>query len=143
MRPVRSATGMKVAGSRSPSRGWFQRSSASAPRDFARHQAHLRLKDEDELVLLNGLGKRFLGVDLCLMLGRQIRIEQAMLAAARRLGAIHGDVSRPHQRFDARPMIGRNGNADRRANIDAVLRQLERFRDRQDDPPGKATDFVD
>ena len=51
-------------------------------RDFAGHQAHLRLEGEHELVALDGFGQRFLGLDLLLVLGREVGVEQAMLAAA-------------------------------------------------------------
>ena len=143
MRPVRSAIGMKVPGRRSPSRGWFQRSSASAPAIFAGDQAHLRLESEHELVAQDRFGQRLFGLDLLLMLGGEIGVEQAMLATAARLGAIHGDIGGAHQRLDAGPVIGRDGDADRSADVDAVRAQLERLGDGEHDPPRDSLDFGD
>ena len=63
---------MKVAGKRKPSRGWFQRSSASAPHELARDEADLRLEGEQELAALDRFGQRLLGVDLLLVLGGKL-----------------------------------------------------------------------
>ena len=101
--------------------------------DLAGDEAHLRLEGEHELAALDGLGQRLFGLDLLLVLGGELGVEQAMLAAAVRLGAVHGDVRGAHQRFDAGPMIGRNGDADRRADVDAVRAQLERLGDGEHD----------
>ena len=111
--------------------------------DLAGDQAHLRLEGEHELAALDGFGQRLFGVDLLLMLGRKVGVEQAMLAAADRLGAIHGDVRGAHQRFDAGAVIGRDGDADRRADVDAVRAQLERLGDGEHDPARDALDLVD
>ena len=62
-----------------------------------------------------------------------------MLAAAARLGAVHGDVGGAHQRFDGRAVVGRDRDADRRADVDAVALQLERLGDRQRDPARDAS----
>ena len=140
--PVRSAIGMKLSGSRRPSRGWFQRSSASAPDDFAADQAHLRLQHQLQLAALKRLGQRLFGIDLGLVLGRELVVEQAMLAAAARLGAIHGDVGGAHQRFDAGAMVGADRHADRRADVDAVAVKLERLADRQRHPARDPLDVV-
>ena len=40
-------------------------------------------------------------------------------------------------------MIGRNGDADRRADVDAVRAKLERFGNRKHDPPRNALDLGD
>ena len=71
--PVLSAIGMKVDGRRRPSRGWFQRSSASAPAISPVTRRHLRLEGEQELAALHRLGQRLLGLDLLLVLARQAR----------------------------------------------------------------------
>src|SRR3954471_15823091 len=88
--------------------------------DLAGYEAHLRLERELELVALNRLGQRLFGIDLLLMLGRELRVEQAVLAAAYRFGTVHRDVGGAHQRFDAPPVVGRNSNADRSPDVDAV-----------------------
>src|SRR5690348_7563581 len=48
-------------------------------RDLARDQAHLRLEGENEFVALNGFAKGLFGVDALLMIGRKLRVEEAML----------------------------------------------------------------
>ena len=141
MIPVCSAIGMKVFGMRMPSRGWFQRSSASAPVISPVTRLSLRLEGEQEFAALDRFGQRILGFDLFLMLGRQLVVEQAMLPAAARLGAIHRDVGGAHQRFDAAAMLGAQGDPDRGADVDAVAVQLERLGNRQRDPPGDPLDL--
>ena len=107
MTPVRSAIGMKVAGQAQPVARMVPAEQRLGADDLAGDQAHLRLEGEHELAALDGFGQRLFGVDLLLMLGREVRVEQAMLPAAARLGAVHGDVGGAHQRFDARAVVGR------------------------------------
>ena len=111
--------------------------------DLAGDQAHLRLEGEHELAALDGFGQRLFGVDLLLVLGGELGVEQAMLAAAARLGAVHGDVGGAHQRFDARAVIGRDRDADRGADVDAVRAKLERLGDRKHDPARDPLDLGD
>ncbi len=98
-------------------------------------QAELRLVDHDELAALNGFGESLLRVDLALVLGRKLVVEQAMLPTAKRLGAVHGNVRGAHQRLDRAAMIRADRNADGRADIDAVAVELERLRDGDGDAP--------
>ena len=65
-----------------------------------------------------------------------------MLSAAQRLRAIHCDIRGAHQQFDARPVLGRKRDPDRRANVDAVGGKLEGFRNRQNDSPCDPLDLV-
>ncbi len=95
------------------------------PDQLARHEAQLRLIGEHELAALDRFGQRLLGVDLALMLGGKLVVEQAMLAAAERLGAVHGDVRGAHQGFDAVAMVGADRDADGSADVDAVPVKLE------------------
>ena len=110
---------------------------------LARNQAHLRLEGEHELVALDGVGQRLFGFDLLLMFSGEFGVEQAMLPTALGLGVIHRDVGGAHQCLDARAMVGRDGNADRCADVDAVRGELERFGNREDDAPRNALDLVD
>ena len=82
-----------------------------------------------------------LGLDPKLMLALQFLAEQAMLPAAARLGAIHGEVGGAHQAFDGRTMVGRHRDPDRGTDIDVVTLQLERLADRQRDPPRNHLDL--
>ena len=109
-------------------------------RDFAGDEAQLGLESEQEFVALDGFGQRPLGLHLLLVLGGQLIIEQAMLAAAARLGVVHRDVGGAHQGFDRRSVVGTDRNADRGADIDAVPAELERLGDRQRDAARDAFD---
>ncbi len=109
--------------------------------DFACHHAELGLEGEHELAALNRLGQRPFGFDLLLMLGRQGIVEQAVLAAAIRLGPVHRDVGRAHQRFDARTMVGGDRNANRSADVDPMTAQLERLGNGQGDTARNAFDI--
>ena len=65
-----------------------------------------------------------------------------MLPAAAVLGLVHGDVGGAHQRFDARSVVGRDGDADRSADVDAVGAELERLGDGDDHPARDPLDLV-
>ena len=80
---------------------------ALRPRPTPGYQAHLGLERQDEVASLNGFGQRFLGIDPFLVFDREGGVEQAVPPAAARFSAVHGDIRRSHQRFDARPVIGR------------------------------------
>ena len=77
------------------------------------------------------------------MVGGKFIVEQAILAAAQRLGAVHRNVGGAHQRLDAGAVLGTEGNADRRSDIDAVRRQFERFCNRENDAARDALDLGD
>ena len=113
------------------------------PSDFARHQAHLRLESEHELVAQHRFPQRLLGLDFLLVIGGKIAVEQAILPAAGALGAVHRNVGRAHQRLDARAMLGRERNADRGADVDAVRGQFEGFGDGEHDAARDALDLGD
>ena len=100
MIPVCSAIGMKVPGRRMPSRGWFQRSSASAPVTSPVARLSCGCRASSELAALDRFAQRRFDVDPALVLRGQFLGEQAILAAAALLGAVHGDVGGAHQRFD-------------------------------------------
>ena len=111
------------------------------PRDFAGAQTQLRLEREQEFTALDRLGQRGFGIDLELVFARQFLGEQAMLPAATRFGAVHGNVGGAHQRFDAGAVVGADRDADRRADVDAVAMKLERFADCQRDAPRDPLDL--
>jgi hypothetical protein len=90
---------------------------------------------------LHSLGQRFFRVDAPLVVRGELRIENAMLSPALGLGMVHGDVSRTHQRLDAGPMFGGQGDADRSSDVDAVRAELEWLRNGQHDPARHALDF--
>ncbi len=56
-----------------------------------------------------------------------------MLPSAAILRLVHGDVGRAHQHFDTGAVIGRDGDPDRRADVDAVRAKLERLGNRDHD----------
>src|SRR6187397_649263 len=60
--------------------------------DLAACEAELRLEGQLELAIVHRFGERALRLDLALVLGCKVVIEQAMLSAAPRLGAVHSDV---------------------------------------------------
>ena len=125
--PVCSAIGMKVSGHAQAVARMVPAQQRLGADDLAGHEAQLRLIGEHELAALDRFGQRLLGVDLALVLGGELVVEQAMLAAAERLGAVHGDVRGAHQGFDAVAMVGADRDADRSADVDAVPVELERL----------------
>jgi hypothetical protein len=111
------------------------------PRDLARDEAHLRLVSERELDAFHRVSQRLLGIDLLLVLGGEIGVEQAVLTAAARLGVVHSDVRSAHQRLDAGSVLGRRRDPDRGADIDAVRAELERLGNGERNPPRDALDL--
>ena len=143
MIPVDSAIGMKLSGWRMPSRGWFQRSSASAPVISPRDQAQLRLHRQHEFAALDRLAQRRFGVDLAPGARRPARSRTGNIGSPPRSLARYIAMSAARiSAFDARAMVGRHRDADRRADVDAVAVKLERLADRQRDPPRDALGIV-
>ena len=111
--------------------------------DLAGRQIDLRLQRQAQLAARHGVGQRIFDFRADLMFLRQAVGEQVMLSAATRLGAVHGEVGGAHQRFHRLAMVRRNGDADRRANVDAVTLHLERFGDCKRDPSRQHLDLGD
>ena len=78
MIPVCSAIGMKLSGRRKPVARMVPAKQRLGAGDFAGDEAQLRLEGEHELAALDRFGQRLFGLDLCLMLGGQFVVEQAM-----------------------------------------------------------------
>ena len=136
MIPVCSAIGMKVPGKPHAFARVVPAEQRLGTADLAGGEAQLRLQRQQELAALDGFAERRLGIDLALMLRRQLLAEQAIAPAARVLRPIHGDVGGAHQRFDRSAMFRADRDADRSADVDAVTMKLERLGDGQRDPPG-------
>ena len=98
--------------------------------DRAVVDAHHRLVVQAQRVVGERRAQRGLERVLAQPVLGQVRVEELVGVAAEVLGAVHRDVGVLQQLLRIVGVVGIHGDADRRRDVDVVLLDLERLRDR-------------